>query len=73
MQDKNVKIGFAFIKATEGINNTDINYRRNWVNAREANVPRGAYHFFISSKSARRRQKILLELYCWKKEICRLY
>ena len=50
MQDKNIKIGFTFIKATEGINNIDASYRRNWVKAREAKIPRGAYHFFISSK-----------------------
>lgn len=53
MQDKNVKIGFAFIKATEGINNIDVAYRRNWVKAAEAKIPRGAYHFFISSKSGK--------------------
>ena len=53
MQDKNIKIGFAFIKATEGVNNVDIAYRRNWVKAKEANMTRGAYHFFISSKSGK--------------------
>ena len=61
MQDKNVKIGFAFIKATEGINNTDIAYRRNWVNAKEANIPRGAYHFFISSKSGKAQAENFIE------------
>ena len=51
MQDKNIKIGFTFIKATEGLSNVDIAYRRNWFKAKEAKLPRGAYHFFISSKS----------------------
>ena len=53
MQDKNIKIGFAFIKATEGLSNTDNAYRRNWFNAKEAKLPRGAYHFFIASKSGK--------------------
>jgi lysozyme len=53
MQDKNIKIGFAFIKATEGVNNVDVAFRRNWVKAKEASIPRGAYHFFISSKSGK--------------------
>lgn len=53
MQDKNIKIGFTFIKATEGVSNVDIAYRRNWVKAKEAKIPRGAYHFFISSKSGK--------------------
>jgi lysozyme len=37
---------FAFIKATDGGDHTDPNFRRNWNAAREAGVPRGAYHFF---------------------------
>ncbi len=53
MQDKNIKIGFAFIKATEGINDIDDNFRSNWVNSKAANLPRGAYHFFIASKSGK--------------------
>jgi len=66
MQDKNIKIGFTFIKATEGLNNVDIAYRRNWVNAKEAKIPRGAYHFFIASKSGKAQaenfiQTVILE------------
>jgi lysozyme len=53
MQDKQVKIGFAFIKATEGLGRVDNNFRQNWFNAREAKMPRGAYHFFIPSKSGK--------------------
>lgn len=53
MQDKNIKIGFTFIKATEGLGNVDVSYRRNWLKAKEANIPRGAYHFFICSKSGK--------------------
>jgi lysozyme len=61
MQDKNVKIGFAFIKATEGVSNTDNIYRRNWFKARQAKIPRGAYHFFISSKSGKAQAQNFIE------------
>lgn len=53
MRVKNIQLGFAFIKATEGIGNTDAQFRRNWKKAKEHNVIRGAYHFFIASKDGR--------------------
>lgn len=37
---------FAFIKSTEGGDHLDPKFRENWKQAREAGVPRGAYHFF---------------------------
>jgi lysozyme len=36
---------FAFIKATEGGDHTDPNFRENWEGARNAGLLRGAYHF----------------------------
>ena len=53
MQVAGVQIGFAFIKATEGINNKDRYFKRNWRKAHDAKVVTGAYHFFISSKSGK--------------------
>jgi lysozyme len=53
MQVRNIKLGFAFIKATEGINNTDSYFKRNWRKAREAGIIRGAYHFFIATKDGK--------------------
>jgi lysozyme len=50
MQVNEIKLGFAFIKATEGNGNVDPYFRRNWKKAKEAGVVRGAYHFFIASK-----------------------
>ncbi len=38
-------VAFAFIKATEGGDNMDAKFQRNWEGARAAGVPRGAYHF----------------------------
>jgi len=53
MQVRDVKIGFAFIKATEGVGNTDREFRRNWKKSREAGITRGAYHFFLATKDGR--------------------
>lgn len=36
---------FVFMKATEGKDYLDPNFRVNWQRAREAGMPRGAYHF----------------------------
>lgn len=53
MQVRNVKLGFAFIKATEGIENTDPQFRRNWKRSKQAGIIRGAYHFFLTTKDGR--------------------
>jgi len=51
MQVKDVKLGFAVIKATEGLTRVDWQFRRNWRKAKENGMPRGAYHFFLANKS----------------------
>ena len=61
MQDQQVKIGFAFIKATEGLGRVDDNFRKNWFRAKQANMPKGAYHFFISSKSGKAQAENFIE------------
>ena len=53
MKVNNIQVGFAFIKATEGIDNTDPQFRRNWKRAKSNNIARGAYHFFIASKDGK--------------------
>jgi lysozyme len=53
MKVSNIQIGFVFIKATEGIGNTDPQFRRNWKRARSNDIIRGAYHFFIASKDGK--------------------
>ena len=53
MHDQDVNIRFAFIKATEGLNNVDKQFNHNWQNAKAANIIRGAYHFFLATKSGR--------------------
>ncbi|MFZ1784320.1 MAG: GH25 family lysozyme [Ferruginibacter sp.] len=61
MEDKKIKIGFAFIKATEGLGRVDRGFRKNWFLAKQAALPRGAYHFFISSKSGKAQAENFIE------------
>ena len=53
MQVKKIKLGFVFIKATEGIGNVDPQFKRNWKRSKTAGMIRGAYHFFLSTKDGR--------------------
>ncbi len=53
MKVNDIRMGFAFMKATEGIGNTDQRFHRNWKKARSNNIVRGAYHFFIASKDGK--------------------
>ncbi|MDP4262700.1 MAG: GH25 family lysozyme [Bacteroidota bacterium] len=53
MKVRDIQIGFVFIKATEGIDNVDPQFRRNWKKAKSNNIIRGAYHFFIASKDGK--------------------
>ncbi len=45
-------IKFAFIKATEGGDHTDERFGANWLGAKLAGVPRGAYHFYYFCRPA---------------------
>ena len=44
---------FAFIKATEGGDHVDERFLENWHGAKQAGVPRGAYHFMFWCRPAR--------------------
>lgn len=55
MQVKDIRLGFAFMKATEGVGNTDAFFKRNWKNSKEAGMVRGAYHFFIATKDGKKQ------------------
>jgi lysozyme len=61
MQIKNIKIGFGFIKATEGVGNVDDQFEKNWLAAKRAAIPRGAYHFFVPSKSGKEQARNFIE------------
>jgi lysozyme len=49
---KSVKISFAFIKATEGRSIQDPCFKTNWENIGKTGIVRGAYHYFIPTRSA---------------------
>jgi lysozyme len=53
MHVASVQLGFTYIKATEGIDNVDEQFYRNWKKAKQAGMICGAYHFFIGSKDGR--------------------
>ena len=53
MKVDRIRLSFAFIKATEGVNNVDPQFRRNWRKSKDNGITRGAYHFFIASRDGR--------------------
>lgn len=55
MNIDNIRIDFAFIKATEGENDTDDQFKRNWKLTQKVKLTRGAYHFFIPSKDPQKQ------------------
>jgi lysozyme len=46
-------IHFAYIKASEGGDFKDPEFGRNWANAKQEGIVRGAYHFFLPCKSGK--------------------
>jgi lysozyme len=67
MQVKKIKIGFAFIKATEGIGRVDSRYNYNWTKAKQKNMSRGAYHFFLATKSGKLQAQNFIDVVSLKK------
>jgi lysozyme len=55
MEIKKIKIGFAFIKATEGLNDTDKFFNFNWKQLKHDSITRGAYLFFLATKSGKKQ------------------
>lgn len=61
MEVLGVRIGFCFIKATEGISHLDNRFHHNWRAIQKTNLPRGAYHFFVPSQSGVKQARHFLE------------
>jgi lysozyme len=55
-------VRFAFLKATDGVDDVDPCFARNWAGARAAGILRGAYHFFRPSLDAKRQAAHLLSV-----------
>ena len=60
MKVADVNIDFAFIKATQGLRTIDLKYYQNIVRARQADMPVGSYHFFLTYRDATEQA----ELFC---------
>lgn len=50
-------VEFAYIKATEGVNHIDKNFKKNKQGARDAGIPVGFYHFFRADKPGEKQFK----------------
>lgn len=62
MNDDDVEVSFAFIKATEGITRVDPYFSRNWREAPKAGLVCGAYHFFRPRLSGIAQAKFFLQV-----------
>src|SRR5258705_6748289 len=62
MQVKKIKLVFVFIKATEGIGNTDPQFKRNWKRSKDAGMIHGAYHFFLATKDGREQAENFISM-----------
>jgi lysozyme len=61
MEDDSVRVGFAFIKATEGLMLVDSYFKRNWREAPKAGITCGAYHFFRPKKAGLWQARFFLQ------------
>jgi lysozyme len=61
MQDDEVNVKFAFIKATEGIMHVDPYFQRNWREAPKAGIICGAYHYFKPQKNGKWQARFFLQ------------
>jgi lysozyme len=62
MKVRDVQLGFVFIKATEGIENTDPQFKRNWKKSKQAGMIRGAYHFFLATKDGKEQAENFISM-----------
>jgi lysozyme len=53
MKVNDIHISFVFVKATEGLGNEDAMFSRNWKKIKAAGLVRGAYHYFLPTKSGK--------------------
>jgi lysozyme len=61
MQEDSVHIGFAFIKATEGILKVDPYFQRNWRECNKAGITCGAYQYFRPKFSGKWQADLFLQ------------
>ncbi|WP_428329754.1 glycoside hydrolase family 25 protein [Mucilaginibacter sp.] len=61
MEEDEVHVSFAFIKATEGILTVDPYFKRNWREAPKAGIICGAYHYFRPKVSGKWQARFFLQ------------
>lgn len=54
-------IGFALLKATEGVDLQDSAFADHWQAAKEAGIIRGAYHFYVTEDDPEEQAKFFIE------------
>lgn len=62
MKEDDVRIHFAFIKATEGVLLVDPYFQRNWREAPKVGIICGAYHFFRPKRDGKTQAKFFLQV-----------
>lgn len=62
MNVNSVKLGFAFMKATQGNGLVDSRFERNWYHAKRVGMVRGAYHYFNVHESGRSQAHNYMQL-----------
>lgn len=56
------KYKFVFIKASEGMDHADREFKNNWKKARELGFVVGAYHFFVTTSTGRQQAENFISI-----------
>ena len=54
-------IDFVFIRASQGTGISDVQFERNWAGAKAVEIPRGAYHFYVTSRKGKAQARHFLQ------------
>jgi lysozyme len=61
MSVQNISVQFVFIKATEGKTMKDKRFKENWKEAKQNNIVRGAYHYYLPDGAPEQQANNFLE------------
>jgi len=61
MKDLGIRVSFVFMKATQGTYLVDRQFKRNWSEAKDQNLQRGAYLFFDPRKNGAAQAKYFIK------------
>lgn len=62
MEVNGIRLRFAFMKASEGLDIKDPTFKKNWSRAQDAGLYRGAYHYLIPSKDGKKQAQVFTNL-----------